>query len=229
MQGHGTPCPYGQIMVKVKICGITNVDDALHAVACGADALGFVFYEKSPRCVTPESAQQIIAALPPFVTTVGLFVNETPARIREIADDCGLDVIQLHGDERPQDCNFAPRRVIKALRVKTASSLAGHEEYQVSALLLDTWVAGAYGGTGETFNWELAASIAHQRPVILAGGLTQENVALAIEAVRPYAVDVSSGVEAAPGQKDPQKVAAFIHAAKVAASTARLTRIRNDV
>lgn len=201
-------------MVKVKICGITNIDDALHACACGADALGFVFYEKSPRCVTPESARAIIATLPPFVTTVGLFVNETPQRIREMADCCGLDIIQLHGDEEPQDCDFAPRRVVKALRVKAAASLVGHEAFQVSALLLDTWVAGAYGGTGETFNWELAASVARQRRVILAGGLTPENMAAAIEAVRPYAVDVSSGVEATPGRKDPAKVAAFIRNAK---------------
>lgn len=216
-------------MVKIKICGITELDDALHAVDCGADALGFVFYERSPRAITPDKAQAIIAQLPPFVTVVGLFVNEDPRIIRDVVDHCRLDVIQYHGDETPETVQMAPRRVIKALRVKTASSLAGHEEYQVSALLLDTWVANAYGGTGETFNWELAASVARQRPVILAGGLTQKNVALAIEAVRPYAVDVSSGVEAAPGRKDPQKVAAFIHAVKSATSTAGRTRTRNDV
>lgn len=201
-------------MVKVKICGISNVDDAWHAVNCGADALGFVFYAKSPRCVTPPQARVIIAALPPFVTTVGLFVNEAPLHIREIADDCGLDTIQLHGDEAPADCDFAPRRTIKALRVRDAASLSRHEEFEVSALLLDAWVAGTYGGTGETFNWELAATVARQRPVILAGGLTPENVAAAVQTVRPYAVDVSSGVEVAPGRKDPAKVAAFIRNAK---------------
>lgn len=201
-------------MVKIKICGITNVDDALQAVTCGADALGLVFYAKSPRYVMPEQARTIIAALPPFVTTVGLFVNEAPQRIREIADFCGLDVIQLHGEEGTESCDFTPRRTIKALRVKDAASLAGHAAFQVSALLLDAWVAGAYGGTGEVFNWNLAAEVARQRPVILAGGLTPDNVVAAVQAVRPYAVDVSSGVEATPGRKDPAKVAAFIRNAK---------------
>ncbi|HBT83248.1 MAG TPA: phosphoribosylanthranilate isomerase [Desulfuromonas sp.] len=201
-------------MVKVKICGITSVEDALQAAACGADALGLVFYAKSPRCVTPEAARAIIATLPPFVTSVGLFVNEAPTRIRKIADFCGLDVIQLHGDEGPADCDFAPRRTIKALRVKDAASLDGHAAFQTSALLLDTWVADAYGGTGASFNWDLAAGVARQRPVILAGGLSVQNVAEAVRSVHPYAVDVSSGVEAAPGQKDPEKVAAFIRRAK---------------
>lgn len=201
-------------MVKVKICGITCIDDALHACACGADALGLVFYANSPRCVSPQLAREIVAALPPFVTTVGLFVNEAPQRVRAIADSCGLDVIQLHGDEAPAACDFAPRRVIKALRVKDTASLAGQAEYQTSALLLDAFVPGAYGGTGETFNWELAAVVARQRPVILAGGLTPENVAAAVQSVRPYAVDVSSGVEAAPGKKDATKVADFIRKAK---------------
>lgn len=201
-------------MVKVKICGITNLDDALHACACGADALGFVFYAKSPRCVTPDAAQAIVTALPPFVTTAGLFVNEAPARVREIADVCGLDVIQLHGDEAPAECDFTPRRSIKALRVKDAASLAGHERFRTAALLLDAFVPGTYGGTGEAFNWELAAVVARQRPVVLAGGLTPDNVAAAVRTVRPYAVDVSSGVEAAPGKKDAAKVAAFIRNVK---------------
>lgn len=201
-------------MVKVKICGITNVDDALHACACGADALGLVFYAGSPRCVTPEAARAIVAALPPFVTSVGLFVNEAPARVRQVAEVCGLDVIQLHGDETPEQCDFAPRRTIKALRVQDAASLAGHEQFRTAALLLDAFVPGTYGGTGESFNWQLAAEVARQRPVILAGGLAPENVAEAVRCVRPYAVDVSSGVESAPGHKDPAKVAAFIRNAK---------------
>jgi phosphoribosylanthranilate isomerase len=201
-------------MIRIKICGMTNVDDALHACACGADALGFVFYDKSPRCVTARQARDILAVLPPLVTTVGLFVNEAPGRIREIADYCTLDVIQLHGDEESSACDFAPRRVIKALRVRDEESFAGHESFRVSALLLDAWVAGSYGGTGETFNWGLAAAVARKRPVILAGGLTPENIAEAVRVVSPYGVDVSSGVEAAPGKKDPQKVAAFIRAAR---------------
>jgi phosphoribosylanthranilate isomerase len=201
-------------MVKVKICGITNVEDALHAADCGADALGFVFYDKSPRCLDPEAARGIIAELPPFVTAVGLFVNETPDRIRRITDFCGLDAIQLHGDEGPADCDYAPRRVVKALRVKEAASLQRLDEYTVSAILLDAWVPGVYGGTGERLDWSLAAEVAGRRRTILAGGLTPENVTEAVRTVRSYAIDVSSGVEAAPGKKDPEKVAAFIRNAK---------------
>ena len=201
-------------MVKVKICGITSLEDALHACACGADALGFVFYGESPRCIDPAAAATIIRQLPPFVTTVGLFVNADPEQVEEVADFCGLDVIQLHGDEGPDECDFTPRRTIKALRVRDAKSLARHLDYEVAALLLDAWVKGSYGGTGHAFNWELAAEVARQRPVILAGGLTPENVADAVRSVQPYAVDVASGVEAAPGRKDQAKVAAFIAAAK---------------
>ena len=201
-------------MVKVKICGITNIDDAVHAADCGADALGFVFFDKSPRCVSPEQARGIIAELPPFVTAVGLFVNEQPQRIREIADFCALDLLQLHGDETPRDCLLPPHRVVKALRVKDASSLAPLADYAVSALLLDAWASGIYGGTGHVFNWELAARAAETRRIILAGGLNPDNVAEAVRSVRPYGVDVSSGVEAFPGRKDREKVVAFIRTAK---------------
>ncbi|WP_027714669.1 phosphoribosylanthranilate isomerase [Desulfuromonas sp. TF] len=201
-------------MVKVKICGITNIDDAVHAADCGADALGFVFFDKSPRCISPEQARGIIAELPPFVTAVGLFVNEEPQRVREIAEFCALDALQLHGDETPQDCLLPPHRVVKALRVKDASSLVPLADYAVSALLLDAWVSGIYGGTGHVFNWELAARAAETRRIILAGGLNPDNVAEAVRSVRPYGVDVSSGVEAFPGRKDPKKVEAFIRNAK---------------
>jgi phosphoribosylanthranilate isomerase len=203
-------------MVKIKICGITSIDDARHAAACGADALGFVFFAGSPRCITPEQAREIIAALPPLVVHVGLFVNEDPERIQAVADFCGLDILQLHGDESPQGCNLFQRRVIKALRVRDAESLAGHRNFAVSALLLDAWVAESYGGTGHRCNWDLAADVARERTMLLAGGLTPDNVAEAVRAVRPYGVDVSSGVEAAPGHKDPQKVADFIRNAKAA-------------
>lgn len=203
-------------MVRVKICGITSGEDALHAAASGADALGFVFYDKSPRCVTPAQARTIIAALPPLVTSVGLFVNETPEKIRATAEQCGLDVIQLHGDEDPDACHYPPHRVVKALRVRDAQSLAGHGAFQVSALLLDAWVPESYGGTGHLGDWELAKTVARQRRVILAGGLTPENVADAVRQVHPYGVDVSSGVERAPGKKDPEKVARFIRMAKEA-------------
>lgn len=202
-------------MVRVKICGITNVDDARHAAACGADAVGLVFFAKSPRCVEPEQARQIVAALPPLVAAVGLFVNETSARIREIATFCGLSALQLHGDERPQACLLPPWRVIKALRVRDGSSLTGLESWPVSALLLDAWQEGSYGGTGHRFDWSLAVNAAGP-PIILAGGLTPDNVAEAVRTVRPWAVDVSSGVEATPGRKDPAQVAAFIRKAKMA-------------
>ena len=195
---------------RIKICGITNLEDALQAVEAGADALGFVFYDKSPRFVTPHEVQQIVAELPPFVTSVGLFVNESPARIRRAMTDAQLDVVQLHGDEPPEDCLLAPLPVIKALRVRDASSLQGAERYQVAALLLDAWSEDHYGGTGLSFDWQLAQRLAGKRPLILAGGLTPENVAAAVTQVKPYAVDVSSGVEARPGKKDPQKVAEFI-------------------
>ena len=201
-------------MIRVKICGITRQEDALHAVRCGADALGFVFYSQSPRCLDPQRAKSIIAALPPFITTVGLFVNEAPARIREIASLCGLDVIQLHGDETPQQCQVDGYRVVKALRVRDEESLAAADEYPVAALLLDAWVPDQYGGTGRTFNWQLASRLARRRAVILAGGLNPENVAAAVDEVRPYGVDVSSGVESSPGCKDPGKLAAFIANAK---------------
>ena len=208
-------------MVKIKICGITDRDDALHAIDCGADALGFVFYDHSPRAITRTRAQAIIAALPPFVTVVGLFVNEDPRTVREIADECGLDVIQYHGDESPETVGLAPRRSIRALRVRESDTLDEINRYPASGLLLDAWVAGAFGGTGVLCNWEIAAAIAKKRPVILAGGLTPENVAAAIQAVRPYGVDVSSGVEATPGRKDRKKVAAFISAAQIAAHSAK--------
>ncbi len=201
-------------MTRVKICGITCIEDALHAADCGADALGLVFYAKSPRVVTVEKAREIVAALPPFITSVGLFVNEEPARIVEIADRCGLDVIQLHGDEGPQECSYAPRRVVKALRVRGEESLAGIEEFDVSAFLLDAWVAESYGGTGHSCDWQLAARVAEQHRIVLAGGLNPDNVSEAVRLVKPYAVDVSSGVESSPGRKDPDLVAAFIRNAR---------------
>lgn len=200
--------------VRVKICGITCLEDALQAIDAGADALGFVFYAGSPRCLSPDQAKAIIAALPPFVSAVGLFVNEKPHRISDIARYCCLDLIQLHGDESPARCRMEGLRVIKAIRVRDEQSLAAAAEYPVRALLLDAWVAGRYGGTGETFNWALAAEQARRGPVILAGGLTPQNVAAAVAAVKPFAVDVSSGVESTPGRKDFGKVAAFIRNAK---------------
>ena len=204
-------------MVKVKICGITSYDDASAAVEAGADALGFVFFDKSPRFINPVRAAGIISRLPPFIQTVGLFVNEETAQVNWTADYCGLDVVQLHGDETPEDCLEVKRRVIKAFRIQKIISidpLEKYQDYQVSGYLLDAWSPDAYGGTGRTFNWELAQAAKQYGPVILAGGLTPENVAEAIRVVNPYGVDVSSGVESAPGKKDAEKVREFIRAAK---------------
>jgi len=202
-------------MVSVKICGITNVEDAQVAVEAGADALGFVFYPPSPRYVTPAQARQIIQTLPPFVSAVGLFVDIPAETLNEIVEQCGLDRIQLHGREAPDFCQQLTRRVIKAFRIKNAASLTDIPRYRVSAYLLDAYVEGALpGGTGASFAWELASQAKPHGPVILAGGLTPENVAEAIREVGPYGVDVSTGVERAPGLKDQEKVRAFIARAK---------------
>jgi phosphoribosylanthranilate isomerase len=202
-------------MVHVKICGITNVEDAQAAVEAGAEALGFVFYRPSPRYVTPEQARNIIRTLPPFVTTVGLFVDVPAATINDLTGRCGLDRIQLHGHETPAFCDLIAQPVIKAFRVKGADSLAHLPHYKVSAYLLDAYVEGALpGGTGASFAWDLAAEAKPYGPVILAGGLTPENVAVAVRQIRPYGVDVSTGVERAPGLKDHTKVQAFIAGAK---------------
>lgn len=201
-------------MTRVKICGITALEDARQAIECDADALGFVFYSPSPRCIEPALAREIIRELPPFVTTVGLFVNEDRRRIHEIVGHCRLDAVQLHGDESPDDCTDLPVKAVKALRVRDSGSIDRHEAFAVTALLLDAYVPGRYGGTGQAFDWGLASDVAVCRNVILAGGLVPENVAEAVERVRPYAVDVSSGVEIEPGRKDPERVEAFIRNAK---------------
>ena len=201
-------------MVRVKICGITNIDDALAAVAAGADALGFVFYEQSPRYIPPPRAAAIIAKLPPFVQTVGLFVDAEPDQVNWTANFCGLDLIQLHGDEPPDYYVDIERRVLKAFRIRDAASLEQLGRYTVAGYLLDAWVPGVPGGTGQTFNWDLAKEAGKYGPIILAGGLTPDNVRQAVDTVRPYAVDVSSGVESAPGKKDPDRVREFIRQAK---------------
>jgi phosphoribosylanthranilate isomerase len=201
-------------MVKVKICGITSLEDALTAVDAGADALGFVFHPASPRHISPEQAAAIIEKLPPFIQTVGLFVNESRDTVNTTADRCGLDLAQLHGDETPDFCRSIKRRIIKAFRVKDSFSLDSASDYRCAAYLLDAWSPAAHGGTGQTFNWEIAAAAAARRPIILAGGLTPDNVAEAVRRVQPYAVDVSSGVECSPGHKDAEKIRAFINQAR---------------
>jgi phosphoribosylanthranilate isomerase len=205
-------------MVHVKICGITCLEDAQAAVEAGADALGFVFYPPSPRYVTPEQAREIIRHLPPFVTTVGLVVDVPLDTVNDMVAHCRLDRIQLHGHESPEFCRQVKQPVIKAFRIKNADSLAQLPRYAVSAYLLDTYVEGALpGGTGASFSWELASQAKPYGPVILAGGLTPENVVAAIVQIRPYGVDVSTGVERRPGIKDHRRVHDFIARAKAAA------------
>lgn len=200
--------------VKVKVCGMTSLEDALMAVGFGADAVGFIFYRKSPRFVTEKIVKSI--ALPPFVNRVGVFVNETAERINRIADVCRLDTIQLHGDESPAFCRKLRRRVVKAIRLRDANSLKLMPRFEVDGFLLDAFAENLPGGTGMICDWSLVRRAKKFGPVILAGGLTPDNVQDAIGKVQPYGVDVCSGVEKAPGKKDRAKVRDFILAAHTA-------------
>ena len=223
----GIPRPIqlaGLMITKIKICGITNVADALAAVDAGADALGFVFYEASPRFVPQKVVAEIVRALPPFVAKVGVFVNATADAINRVVDECGLDTLQFHGDEPPEFCRRFRIKTIKAFRIRDARSLERMAPYHSEAWLLDTFVAGKLGGTGEQFNWDLAREAVGRNPrVILAGGLTPDNVAQAVRQVRPFAVDVSSGVELSPGKKDHAKIRAFITAVRSVEGTGDAT------
>ena len=198
---------------RVKICGITRVEDAEAAVAAGADAIGLVFAEASPRCVTPEQARTLTAALPPFITVVGLFVDMPATQIREVLGQVPLDLLQFHGSETPEDCQLFGRPYIRAIRMMPGVDLAveARRYAKAAGLLLDAYDPQVVGGTGVTFDWTRIPRNLN-KPEILAGGLTPENVARAIQAVRPYAVDVSSGVEQSKGIKDAAKIAAFIRA-----------------
>ena len=199
----------------MKICGITNLEDAQAAVAAGADAIGLVFYPPSSRYVTPEVAAEIVVGLGPFVTTVGLFVNEDPAVVKKNLALTGLQLLQFHGDESAQYCGQFDRPYIKALRMSPdLDPLVAVAEYpQASGYLFDAWQADQFGGTGITFDWQRIANFTGEN-LILAGGLNPTNVASAVQAVAPYAVDVSGGVEFAPGKKDHGALKAFISAAK---------------
>lgn len=206
---------WGVMNVRVKICGITQPEDAVAAVDAGADALGFVFVPGTPRYVTTEQAAAVVRVLPPFVSKVGLFVDASLDEIRDTVRAVGLDTVQLHGAETPQFCaalqGVAVR--LKAFRVRGPETLGDVYRYEgtAEAYLLDAYVPGVAGGTGATFDWELAVAARELgRPLILAGGLTPETAADAVRQVRPYAVDVSSGVERAPGRKDPDKVCRFV-------------------
>lgn len=206
--------------VKVKICGITSVSDGLAAAAAGADMIGLMFYERSPRHVAWTTAVAIAGALPPDVVKVGVFVDPAEETVQRAIAECGVTLLQFHGDEPPEFCTQFGVMSLKAFRVRDAASLAALPDYRTDAWLLDAFSPAALGGTGEKFNWELALEAKKLgRPIFLAGGLTPENVAEAVRQVQPFAVDVSSGVESAPGKKDPAKVRAFITAAKGVAVT----------
>ena len=198
-------------MTEIKICGITNVGDALCAAACGADAVGFIFHQSSPRCVAPERVKEIIAALPREIMTVGVFVNREAEEVAQTVADCGLDLIQLHGDESPEYCRrFPPERIIKAVFPRTPEDLRALDAYDVRAFLADFREAGRYGGTGKRADWGLAARLGKTRPLILAGGLDAGNVGEALAAVAPHAVDINSGCERAPGIKDHGRIRQII-------------------
>jgi len=204
-------------MIKVKICGITNPTDALAAIESGADALGFVFYPPSPRYIHPQILQDWIQELPPFVSKVGVFVDEDANLIEAICDSCQLDLIQLQGKESPLFCQHLKRPVIKAFSLKREEDLVSLKAYrnpQIKALLLDSFGKERPGGTGITCDWSLARKAKEYGRIILAGGLNPNNVQAAIAEARPYAVDVSSGVELSPGKKDRVKMRDFIQAAK---------------
>jgi phosphoribosylanthranilate isomerase len=201
--------------VIVKICGITNLQDAMGALQCGADALGFVFHELSPRSVSIESAARIVHQLPLGAVKVGVFVNAPEELVMKAIGACTLNLLQFHGNESPEYCLQFALMTMKAFRIRDDDSLQDLPKYHTDAWLLDSYVGNQHGGTGETFNWELARKAqSHGKPIFLAGGLTAGNVATAVCQVRPYAVDVSSGVEASPGKKDLEKVRMFIEAAK---------------
>ena len=203
------------MQTRVKICGITSIADGLDAAEAGADMIGLMFYDKSPRHIPLETAAEISRSLPPFVLRVGVFVNPVEALVSRAIAECGLGLLQFHGDEPSDFCTQFGVMSMKALRVRDAESLRQLEQFRTDAFLLDACSKAGLGGTGEKFNWDLAvAAQKFGKPIFLAGGLTPENVADAVKQVRPFAVDVSSGVESAPGKKDAVKVREFIAAVK---------------
>jgi phosphoribosylanthranilate isomerase len=203
--------------VKVKICGLTSPADAIAAAEAGADMIGLMFYEKSPRHISMDRASEIAWAVPPHIVKVGVFVNAPKELVADAIGECGLGLLQFHGDEPPEFCTQFGVMSMKAFRIRDAESLKALPAYPTDAWLLDACAASGLGGTGEQFNWDLALEAKKLgKPIFLAGGLTPENIAAAVRAVQPYAVDVSSGVESAPGIKDAAKVRQFIAAARSA-------------
>jgi phosphoribosylanthranilate isomerase len=200
---------------RIKICGITSVADGIAAAEAGADMIGLMFYERSPRNISHASAAEISRALSPFVVKVGVFVNPTEDSVLRAIGECGVTLLQFHGEETPEFCAQFAAMSMKAFRVRDPASLDALPNYSTDAYLLDAYSADSHGGTGAKFNWNLAVEAKrHGKPIFLAGGLTPENVAEAIRKVQPFGVDVSSGVESAPGKKDHAKIRAFVHAAK---------------
>lgn len=200
-------------MVSVKICGITNIGDAKVAENAGADALGFVFYKKSSRYIAPKKAKKIIRALLPFISIVGVFVNEKRSNVKKIAKFCNLDVLQFHGDESPEYCaKFKQYKTIKAFRIKNKADLRRIKRYNTDAILLDTFLENRFGGTGRIFDWRILKKLRLKKPVILSGGLNARNVCNAIKSASLYAVDVSSGVEKSFGRKNRRLMKKFIDA-----------------
>lgn len=203
-------------MIPVKICGITNLEDALCAAGNGADAVGFIFYPPSPRHIEPQKAREIIDRLPGYLVKVGVFVNEKYAAVAKIYEDCCLDMLQLHGDESPEFClQFPKDRIVKALELKNEEDVKRAASFNVAAILVDSRHAGLYGGTGKTANWDMASRVS--QPLILSGGLKEGNVLDAIRAVSPAALDINSGVESAPGRKDPAKIKRMMQMIKACA------------
>jgi phosphoribosylanthranilate isomerase len=203
--------------MRIKICGITDLDDARRCVAAGADALGFIFVEGTPRYVTPDAAARIVAALPPFVTPVGVFWNHAAGHVKAVAEQCGLGALQFHGDEAPEDLLEFRLPVIKTIKVSGPADLDLMAGFRVAAFLLDSPARWSEGAARPVIPWDVAAEMARRHVVLLSGGLTPDNVAEAVRRVRPYGVDVNSGVEARPGRKDPARVARFVREARGAA------------
>lgn len=202
---------------RIKMCGITNIEDAEEGIRAGVDALGFIFVESSPRHIEPEKVKEIVANLSPFVDLVGVFVDQENVEVQEIVDYCGLSYVQLHGSETPEYCSqlayaSSPCKIIKAFRVGKHCVPADFSPYRdvVQGFLLDTYADDQIGGTGKTFDWNIIGKLALDRPIILAGGLTAENVGMAIKEVRPFAIDINSGVEMRPGLKDYGKLQALV-------------------
>ena len=214
--------------MEIKICGITNMEDAVRASAYGADALGFIFHEKSPRYVSPETARRTIQNLPDGISKVGVFVNHDIHAVRQIYEFCRLDMIQLHGDESPAYCREFPQSIlIKAISPMNEDDLGIVNQYNVKAVIVDARESGLYGGTGKKSNWELAAKLKEMHLLVLSGGLNAGNILQGIRTVSPHAVDVNSGVELSPGKKDPKKVQSMIetvHAAGIKSNTKIFTR-----